>query len=325
MTRTQNRIRWWWVIMLVCPVVIGMAIFLGHGWNHPLQLLEQDGILAIRLWRVFSGVLVGAALSVAGVILQAVLKNPLAEPYVLGLSSGAGLGVAACIISGGMTISMYLLPLAGFAGAVISLLIVYRLARVGSVTLSHTLILSGVIWGALCGSILMFIVSRSSIAGLHAIMWWFLGDLQVYNTSLVVHGGVVIGVGCVVLAFFARDLNVLMLGEETAEHVGLSPERVKVVVLCIAALLTATAVSMSGLIGFVGLVVPHFIRALVGPEHRRLLPASAMAGAAFLVLADGLGRMLFFPVELPAGVLTSFIGAPFFLFILRRRQKDVWR
>ena len=321
-----SRARWFWSLLIVCPILVVASVFLGDGWRDPLSLLrpERAGILTIRLWRVALGTLVGASLSVAGCVLQAVLRNPLAEPYVLGLSSGAGLGTALCIMAGGLAWSALALPAAGFFGALISMLVVYRLARVGRGTAPHTLILSGVIWGAVCGSVLMFIVSQSSAEGLHAIMWWFLGDLQVFDVRLV-NGAAVLGL----LAFagllaMSRHLNVLMLGEEMAGHVGLEPERAKIIALGLAAVLTAAAVSASGLISFVGLTIPHATRALIGPDHRRLLPAAALVGAAFLALADGLGRMILYPTEIPVGVITALIGGPFFLLILRKKRKEVW-
>jgi iron complex transport system permease protein len=322
----KNRKLWFRLILILSPIMVVCSIFLGVGWNEPGFLFDpaQRGILEVRLWRVFLGVLVGASLSAGGAILQAVLRNPLADPYVLGLSSGAGLAAALCIVGGGLALGAFSLPMAGFAGALLSLAAVYRLARVGRTTAPHTLVLAGVVWGSLCGSILMFVVSQSSAEGLHAIMWWFLGDLQVFDAGMVKLMAVLIALSLVGLAFFARDLNVILLGDEMAGHVGVHPERVKIAVLALAAILTASAVSVSGLIGFVGLVVPHAMRALVGPDHRRLLPASVAAGAAFLVLADGLGRVLFFPIEIPVGIFTSLVGGPFFLFLLRGRRKEMW-
>ncbi len=322
----RARSTWFRILLIVSPMIIAASVFLGDGWRDPLSLLqpERAGVLTVRLWRVALGALVGAFLSSAGCVLQAVLRNPLAEPYVLGLSSGAALGTAVCIIAGGLVLSSLVLPAAGFFGALVSMLIVYRLARVGRGTAPHTLILSGVIWGAVCGSLLMFIVSQSSAEGLHAIMWWFLGDLQVFDVRLV-EGAAVLGLMAFAgLMAMSRHLNVLMLGEEMAGHVGLEPERAKMIALGLASVLTAAAVSASGLISFVGLTIPHAVRALVGPDHRRLLPAAALAGAAFLVLADGIGRTILYPTEIPVGVITALIGGPFFLLILRKKRKEVW-
>lgn len=314
------------LILVLCPLAVAGSLFLGGGWTQPLALFApgSHGILVVRLWRVVLGALVGASLSVSGVVLQAVLRNPLAEPYVLGLSSGAGLGTALCIVGGGLALGSGVLPLAGFLGAIVSLLVVYQLARVGRSTAPHTLILAGVVWSSLCGSVLMFIVSQSSAEGLHAILWWFLGDLQVFDASLVLTVAALAAAVFVLLSLVARDLNALMLGEDVAAHVGLDAERLKLLLLLAASVVTAGAVCVSGLIAFVGLTMPHAARSLVGPEHRRLLPAAALMGAAFLAVADGVGRLLLYPIEIPVGVITAMVGAPFFLVVLRRRQRQVW-
>lgn len=311
---------------IVCPLLIIAGVFLGEGWREPWTLFEEGraGILEIRIWRVALGVLVGASLALSGAVLQTVLRNPLAEPYVLGLSAGAGLGTALCIVLGGLALGVVLLPMSGFLGALLSLLVVYQLARTARGTTPHTLILAGVVWGAITGSVLMFLVTQSSTEGLHAILWWLLGDLQVYDVQLV---RIVAGVNlaaAVVLSYHAGTLNALLLGDEGAGHVGLHPERSKVMVLSLATVLAAAAVSVSGIISFVGLIAPHAARGLVGSNHRRLLPAAALGGAAFLVWADGIGRTLLYPVEIPVGVLTALIGGPFFLVLLRKRQKDIW-
>lgn len=323
----MNRKRNLRILLVTCPVLVMLGLFLGHGWTDPMDLFEpaHRGLLEARLWRVALGALVGASLAVSGAVLQAVLRNPLAEPYVLGLSAGSGLATALGILLGGLAWGSLMLPAAGFVGGLVSLAVVYRLASVGRLTGPHTLILSGVVWGSFCGSILMFLVSRIQVEGLHAVLWWVLGDLQVFDTQPVVTAALINLPAAVLLLGLTRDLDVLLLGDEMAGHVGLPVERVKQVLLVLASVLTASAVCVSGLIGFVGLTVPHAARALVGPVHRRLLPASILLGAAFVVLADGLGRMFFYPQEIPIGVITSFVGAPFFLFLLRRKQKEMWR
>ncbi len=314
------------LLLVVCPLLIAAGVFLGDGWREPWTLFQSErvGILEIRLWRVALGAMVGASLAVSGVVLQTVLRNPLAEPYVLGLSAGAGLGTALCIVLGGLAVSALLLPVSGFIGAVVSLAVVYQLARTARGTTPHTLILAGVVWGAITGSVLMFMVSQSSAEGLHAILWWLLGDLQVYEPRLVVSVAIINLAAVVLLTYHARTLNVLLLGDEGAGHVGAHPERSKMIVLTLASVLAAAAVSVSGIISFVGLIGPHAARGLVGSEHRRLIPGAALLGAAFLVWADGIGRGLLYPVEIPVGVLTALVGGPFFLMLLRRRQKDIW-
>ncbi|MFH0881325.1 MAG: iron ABC transporter permease [Lentisphaerota bacterium] len=324
--RSDRRATWFLIILLVSPVLMLLGLLMGGDWRHPGFLFEPQGkgLLVARSWRVLLGGVTGASLSAAGVVLQAVLRNPLAEPFVLGLSSGAGLAAALCILGGGLALGGLFLPASGFAGALISLAVVYSLARVGRHAAPASLLLAGVIWGSLCGSALMFLVSQSSAEGLHAILWWFLGDLQVYDASLISRISILMIVVVVGLTYFARDLNALLLGDEMSQHVGLNVERSRIVVLSLAALLTASAVSTSGMIGFVGLVIPHAMRSLVGADHRRLIPAAALSGGAFLVLADGLGRMLFYPVEVPVGIITSLVGGPFFLYLLRRKNRELW-
>ncbi len=315
------------LVLVLSPPLIVLAVFLGDEWHRPWMLLEAEraGILELRAWRVLLGGVVGASLAVSGAVLQTLLRNPLAEPYVLGLSSGAGLATVVALVAGAAAWGVFALPAAGFLGALISLAVVYRLARSGATTTSHTLILAGVIWGSLCGSVLMFLVSQSTAEGLRAVMWWMLGDLQVYDTRLLQAVACLNGAALLGLLLMARDLNVMWLGDEAAGHIGLNPERLKVMALGGAAVLAASAVSVSGLIAFVGLVAPHAVRALVGPDHRRLIPACALAGAVFLVWADGIGRTILFPIEVPVGVLTALTGAPFFLVLLRRRHRTMWK
>jgi iron complex transport system permease protein len=201
---------------------------------------------------------------------------------------------------------------------------VYLLARIDRRTHPHTLILAGIAWGSLCASLLMFIVSRSPAQGLHAVLWWFLGDLQALDLRLV---RIVLAVNVVVLGLLlvlVRDLNALVLGDEQSSHLGLNPERSKIAALVLASVLAASCVCTSGLIAFVGLVIPHAARAVAGTDHRFSLPASALIGATFLTLTDGIGRTLFYPVEVPVGVFTALLGAPFFLILLRRKQRQLW-
>ncbi len=313
-------------LALAAPPLLLLCLLAGGGSYGPALLFESElaGILQLRLWRVLLGGLVGAGLAMAGAALQAVLRNPLAEPYVLGISSGAGLGTVAAILAGGLALGVWVQPAAGFIGALLSLAVVYRLACFDGRTSPHTLILAGVVWGSVCASVLFFVVSQSSADGLHAVMWWMLGDLQVFEPDLVKLAGGLILLAGVLLYGQARALNALTFGEEVAGGIGIEPERARRIALALASLLAATAVSVSGLIGFVGLVAPHAMRSWVGPNHRRLLPASALAGALFLVVADAIGRTILYPMEVPVGVFTSVVGGPFFLVLLRRRQKQVW-
>lgn len=312
------------ILSLATVIIVTASVFLGQGWRSPAQILlpENAAVLELRLWRVLAGVVVGAALAVSGAVLQAVLRNPLAEPYVLGLSSGAALGTAVAI-TGGMA-APWILPAFGFTGAMVSLAVVLALAAPRGRLAPSTLILAGVVWSSLCGSVLMYLVSQSSAEGMHAVMWWFLGDLQVFDRHLILTVASIIGFAGILLVPHLRTANALMLGDEAAYGVGLRPKWERARLLAIASLLAASAVAASGLIAFVGLTAPHVARALVGGNHRKMVPAAALIGAAFLPLADGFGRMVQWPVEVPVGVITAMVGAPFFLLLLRKRSREMW-
>jgi iron complex transport system permease protein len=319
------------LLAVLCPLAVALSLFLGGGWSRPWELFEpgRAAILELRLWRIVQGSLVGAALATSGAVLQAVLRNPLAEPYVLGLSAGAGLLVALLLslaAASAAAAAGWAPPAAAFAGAMLSLFAVVHIAEGAAGRRSpHTLILAGVGWSALCGSLLMFAVTRLSGDGLRSLAWWFLGDLQAYDPRLAAVAATLVLVLLVVLFFRARDLNVLALGDEATLHLGLHPERTRLLFLALAAALAGIAVSVAGLIGFVGLVIPHLCRAAVGGDHRRLLPACALAGAAALCVFDGLGRTVLHPEEIPAGVLTALAGAPFFLALLRGGRRNPWK
>ena len=317
-----------WTIYVVLLLVLAgaclLSLFAGAVRVRPDQMLGS-GIIHLRLARILLAIVAGAGLSVAGVVFQALLRNPLAEPYVLGVSSGAGLGAALAIILGAGVLSTWTLPAMAFAGAIGTIFLVYTLARsAGGAVPVHTLLLSGVIVSAVFGSILMFIVSVCRTENLHNVVWWLLGNLQIFDWSLLRVASIVVICGVVVTILFARDLNVMTLGEEPAAHLGLSVEHTKKLFFLVASLMTGATVAACGLIGFVGLIVPHSVRLVIGPDHRRLVPASALAGASFLVLADSFARTVIAPIEIPIGVVTAFLGGPFFLFLLRRRKRSYW-
>ena len=279
-------------------------------------------LIKLRAARALLGIIVGAGLSVAGLILQAVLRNPLADPYVLGVSSGAGLGAASAMLAGLAALGAWVIPGAAFLGAVAAILLVYSLARVGKAVPVYTLLLAGVIVNSVASSLLIFL-AHTTIAkgrGLYSVMWWLLGSLQVFDAWLVAVAGAGVLAGVVVTVFFARDLNVLSVGEEPAAHLGLRVERTKKLLFVIASLITGAAVATSGLIGFVGLIIPHAVRLVVGPDNRVLVPLSALAGAAFLIVADIIARTILASGELPIGVITAFLGGPFFLMLLRTHR-----
>ena len=310
-----------WLLVALVPLVLGGALLLGGAgalWPDPRTELGR-AILQLRLYRVLCGFVVGAGLAVAGAVLQALLRNPLAEPYVLGVSSGAGLGAALVITFGLAARSALALPAGAFLFALATLALVYALARQHGRTSIYGLLLSGVILSAIASSLLMLLLALATTEGLHGITWWLLGNLQGDSTAALALGSVLIAAAFLVVWWLARDLDALALGPEMAHHLGIAPGLVTLLGLGCATLLTAAAVAMSGLIGFVGLIVPHAVRALVGPGHRRLLPAAALAGGCFLVVCDAFARTAFAPIEVPVGVVTALLGGPFFLWLLRRR------
>jgi cobalamin transport system permease protein len=285
-----------------------------------------DGIRAMRVSRIVLAVVAGAGLSVAGVIFQALLRNPLAEPYVLGVSSGAGVGAALAIVLGlGGALGFWAVPGFAFAGALLTILLVCALARqAGGAMPVQTLLLSGVVTSAVLGSVLMFLVSAAPSDKLHNVMWWLLGNLQVADWALLRVVAALVAAGLTVTMLLARDLNVMTLGDEPARHLGLHVERSRKLFFVVASLMAGATVASCGLIGFVGLIVPHTVRMALGPDHRRLVPASAICGATFLVLADGFARTAIAPLEIPIGVVTALLGGPFFLIMLRRRKSSYW-
>jgi iron complex transport system permease protein len=258
------------------------------------------------------------------VVLQALLRNPLAEPYVLGVSSGAGLGAAIAILAGMGAVSFIPVPLSAFICACITLLLVYFLASEGGKPSIYGLILSGVIVSSVCSSLLMFLIAIAPIEGLHSIMWWMLGNLEIASPAQLLVCGSLIGIGFLLVWSLATELNAMTLGNDMAHHLGVRTTLTIVLGLAGATLITASAVAVAGLIGFVGLIIPHAVRALVGADHRRLLPASALAGGVFLAVCDAAARTIMAPREIPVGVITALLGGPFFLFILHRRRRQGW-
>ena len=311
-------------ILLATPIVLGLCLMMGSsGFGIP----SDRAITDIRLFRVLCGFITGAGLACSGVVLQALLRNPLAEPYVLGVSSGAGLGAAIAITTGAATAFIFAVPVSAFIFAVITLTLVYLLGSRGGRLSIYGLILSGVIVSALCLSLLMFIVAVAPREGLHDIIWWMLGNLEVYSKPLLAVASTVVLLGLIAAWIISPELNALSLGSDMAHNVGIRTKAAISVGLALATLITSAAVSVSGLIGFVGLVVPHVVRSLVGPDHKRLIPVTALAGGLFLALCDGVARSAFGSLgipEIPVGVITALIGGPFFLIILTTQRKKGW-
>lgn len=287
---------------------------------------QETILLTLRLPRVLAAALVGAALATAGALFQGLLRNPLADPYVVGTSGGAALGAVVGMLVGTRVsvLGFGIVPLAAFGGALAAMALVVQLAGVGGRLPVVAVLLAGFAVSTLMGytvSLLLFLSDRLQVQ-LPRIYGWLLGGIAVTGWSQLQVVGPLIGLAVLAAFGLAHALNAFSLGEEGAARLGIAVERDKRRILTAGALLTAAAVSVSGLIGFVGLIVPHVIRLICGPDHRVLLPAAALGGASFLVLADLLARGIAPPAELPVGIVTAFLGGPFFLWLLRRSRRD---
>ncbi|MEA1985726.1 MAG: iron chelate uptake ABC transporter family permease subunit [Euryarchaeota archaeon] len=272
-------------------------------------------ILDIRLPRVLLGALVGAGLATAGAAMQGLLKNPMADPYIIGMSAGAALGAAIAFT--------FMMPvqLISFILAAASIYVVYNISRMGERVPTETLLLAGIAVGFFLSAITSFIVFLSQSP--HQIIYWMMGGLWTASWAKVKITFVMILIGVFMLYRQSWNLNVMLLGEEQAQCMGVDIERVKQWVLIFSSLVTAAAVSVSGIIGFVGLIIPHIMRIIVGPDHRILLPTSTLMGAIFLVFSDTIARTILDSTDLPVGVVTAFFGAPFFIYLLRKRRQSL--
>lgn len=331
-------------IVLAAAIIIGVAVgsssiapataariiashFTPTGWIDLSGISEAEQVIVwlVRTPRVAVAALVGAALAIAGVQMQGLFRNALASPDIIGSSAGGALGAVIALVSGLAMRSIFYLPIFSFAGALIALFLVYAMATRRGRTPIVTLLLAGVAINALIGAATSFLISvkwvRFEVA--QEILFWLMGglDSRTWDHVWILLPCVIIGL--FVALIYARDLDVLLLGEESALAVGADVEKIKRVVITSAALLTGGAVAVSGTIGFVGLVVPHVVRLLVGPKHRILLPAAALTGAAFLIIADIIARTILRPEEIRLGIITAVFGAPFFLYLLMRQQKNV--
>jgi iron complex transport system permease protein len=276
-------------------------------------------LMQIRLPRILVGIAVGGALSLAGVILQAVFRNPLVEPYTLGISGGAALGVSISIVFSLNQSYALSLPFFGMIGAGCVILAIYSLNAFGVVQNVQRLLLIGVMISFISNSLFMLIISLSKSEQMHSIMFWTMGSLEEPNRILVYCLLIVSLLGCLITSMFSVDLNVLSLGEADAFHLGLHVERVRNLLLILASILTGFCVSISGIIGFVGLVVPHFVRLFFGSDHRTVVMASYITGAIFIILCDLLARTLISPLELPVGIVTGLVGGLIFIYALVKK------
>ena len=299
------------IVSLAACLAVGPGGFGWPDWTSPIGIARRE--------RVAAGFVVGAGLATAGVLMQALLRNPLADPYVLGVSSGAALGAAGAIVLGAAGFAA--LPGAAFAGGALTLLLVFGVAAPrGRSPSLYAILLSGVIVSSVFGALLMMLISLAPAAGLRGITWWMLGSLQVPSAALLRAVAVLVAAGWVAAFALAPEWNALTLGADTAHTVGIRARAAFAGGLALATLTASAAVALAGLIGFVGLVVPHGARALVGADHRRLLPAAALGGGLLLTACDTLARSAHPSAEIPVGIVTALLGGPFFLYLLRRRK-----
>lgn len=308
-------------ILLTLIAALSLGSFTINIFNPQSYTGILKQILVLRAYRILTAFVVGGALAVAGTAYQAVLRNPLAEPFILGISGGASIGAALAIVSGIAAYSYFCLPFSAFIGAIVVLGIVLLLSRGKGVEYSNNVMLSGIIVGTLCSSILMFIISNLGLQDLNSITWWMLGNLQPTNVELLIVVCIIVTIGTFVLFLYGKNINVISMGEEMAYYLGMSPFVLALIVLGIASLLTAAVVSIAGIIGFVGLLIPHILRRLFGADHRNLFPLAFVFGGMFIILCDTFARVVIAPQIIPVGVVTAFIGGPFFLWILNKRRK----
>jgi iron complex transport system permease protein len=307
------------------PRKISLEKVLAGPGRTPGENIDYEILVGIRLPRVILAALVGAALACSGVVLQAILRNPLADPYILGISSGAGLGVITAVISG-VTWSFWggsPIALFAFAGATLTVWLVWYIGRLTGKSQVTTLLLAGVVINAFFSAVIMFLTSIAKSDQVHSTLLWLMGNITEKSFAVLW-----VSAGCILAGMFGlfsicHRLNILTFGEEEAKGLGVDTEKTKVVAFGLAAFITAIAVSLSGLIGFVGLIIPHGVRLVFGPDHRQLLPVSAIIGAAFLVIADTIARIIVAPAQLPVGVITAIAGGPFFLILLAKYTRKV--
>ncbi len=317
------------VVMILCAFTGTQEISLAKVLRGPGQIpgenIDYEIIVGVRLPRVILAAIVGAALACSGVVLQAILRNPLAEPYIMGISSGAGLGVIIAIISGiswnfwaGSPIAVF-----AFMGALATVYLVWQIGRFTGRSQVTTLLLAGVVINAFLSAVIMFLTSIANTRQLRTTIFWLMGNITVASPEVLTASGIIILLGIFGLFSIAQNLNVLTFGMNEAKTLGVDTRRTQAIAFALAAFITSIAVSLSGLIGFVGLIIPHGVRLIFGPDHRQLLPLSAIFGGAFLVIADTIARTILGQEQLPVGVITAIAGGPFFLILLARYSRKV--
>ena len=310
------------LLIIVSICILFVSVFILPKFINPFNLDDTGSqiIFSIRLPRVIVSILMGSALGVSGAILQGLLRNPLADPYILGISSGATLMAAAGLIFGKIIFGLFTIPLLAFIGAISTGIAVGIMGYKRGGLLPERLLLAGIGIGFLFSSILMLLMSISADEGLKRAMLWIFGDLSMADWSLIPYGLIFIFAGFLLSIWRVKGLNALILGDEIAYSLGFSPFKERLILFISVGLMTASSVSLGGIVGFIGLLIPHIVRYFVGSDCRFLLPSSALAGGILLCMADTIGRTIMSPTEIPAGIITAIIGAPYFLYLLRRKE-----
>jgi iron complex transport system permease protein len=306
----------------ISAVILLLALFAGPRMIVPFSMTatEREILLSIRLPRVTVALLMGMALGASGAILQGVLRNPLADPYILGISSGASLAAALGLLAGFYVFGGSSVPVAAFIGASLVSILVGAFGWKRGGLWPERLLLAGIGLNFLFSAVLMLLMSLSSDEGLRRAVLWMFGDLSMADWTLIPSASVFIITGLGIALFRSKALNALILGDEFAYSLGFAVQRERLILFVAMALMTSASVSLGGTIGFIGLLMPHIVRFLLGADSRLLVPASAVAGGAFLCFADLIGRSLMPPLELPSGTVTAVIGAPYFLYLLRKKD-----
>ena len=321
----------WIFIFLLCwksgTVIITWAQLKNTVFGASTSNQTNIILLQVRLPRLLLAALTGATLSLTGAVFQALLRNPLAEPYILGISGGSALVVVIAMGFGLhlMIFGFQIVPIFAICGALLTILFVYNFSRIGNYLPTQTMLLAGISLQAMLSALILFLQTMMDPLQLMQVFTWLMGNIPTpeYGNLLWIFLYVVLAIGVILPQ--ARHLNALTLGELDAQIVGVDVERLKRILFFACSLLTGSIVALTGLIGFVGIIVPHLLRLLIGPDHRRLLPACVIAGSLFMVVADTLARVLLSPTEIPVGVITALIGGPFFLFLLWKSKRKGMR
>jgi len=300
-------------------ISIFKSLFFGGGISETSQNINAI-ILNIRLPRVVLAVLIGGGLSIVGAVMQSIFKNPMAEPGILGWSSGGAFFAVLIIYTGIAHSSILILPLFSFIGTLLTATMIYKVATIQSETPNTLLLLTGIAIGSLFISLISLILIMSDVWSIREILFWLMGGLDSTGWHQVKIASAPILIGSIAIMFFGRDLNALLVSEDTASTLGINVRNTKMWLFVFSSLIVGSAVSVSGIIGFVGLIIPHILRLIIGADNRILLPVSFITGGAFLSLADLLARTVISPEEIRLGIITSFIGVPFFIYLLRKNK-----